>query len=73
MRKVYLYSEAILINETSHNLFTFSQNTLLAGQMVSQIPESSTKYLMIDPNRDKLLNFGFDEDTPYVSNQFPTA
>jgi hypothetical protein len=41
--------------------------------MVSQIPESSTKYLLIDPAKDKLLNFGFEEDTPYISNQFPTA
>lgn len=38
MRKVFLYSEAILINETAQNLFAFSANQLLSGQMVSQIP-----------------------------------
>ena len=37
MRKVYLYADAVLINETGHDLYTFSESKLLSGQKVKKI------------------------------------
>lgn len=34
MRRVFLYADAILINESAHNLYAFAGGRLLSGQMV---------------------------------------
>jgi hypothetical protein len=49
MRKVYLYADAVLINETVHDLYAFSESKLLSGQKVKKIEESSTKYTLLYP------------------------
>jgi hypothetical protein len=37
-KTIYLYLESVMINETSYQLYFYSQGQLLAGQRIKNIP-----------------------------------
>lgn len=66
-RRIYIYSENILINQTKFDWYAFAQSTLLPGQKLQNVPESDTLYTFI--TKAPVINFGFGEDNAFNSNE----
>ena len=67
VRRIYFYSEVLLINETKYDWYAFIENKLIPGQKLKDVPESYSNYSYI--SEAKMINFGFDEENPFNSNE----
>lgn len=67
-RRIYVFAETVLINESPYKLFLFSQGQLLAGQRIRNIPESESKYVFLGDAREPAV--GFSEDDPSQVRRF---
>lgn len=66
---MYIYAEGVIINETKYNWYVFNSSKLIPGQKINEVPESETIYTFLNASSYQTLNFGFEEDNPFNSNE----